>query len=240
MGSIKFTNKEGFTRKPNIKFSYKNDRFIQLSQGNSKLLENDFYAFRIWNISPIKTCPYSTGNCRKYCYAMKSYRLFPATRNLQENNYSESQMEDFTNNMIEFINQELTKVTKKGKKVLFRIHESGDFYSLEYFSKWVKITDYFKNNNDIIFQAYTKSLSFIDSFLTENGRTINSLNIHITSSIWNDTLPENIELTKKLKLQTFTAVTEVPNKSFECKCIDCGNCRQCYQNKVKNIAVKLH
>mgnify|MGYP003651091496 FL=1 len=38
-----------------------------------------------------------------------------------------------------------------------RIHDSGDFYSPEYLNKWVTIA---KQNKNVIFYAYTKSIKF--------------------------------------------------------------------------------
>ena len=38
-----------------------------------------------------------------------------------------------------------------------RIHDSGDFYSIKYLSKWVQIAN---DNKDVIFYAYTKSIKF--------------------------------------------------------------------------------
>ena len=44
-----------------------------------------------------------------------------------------------------------------GKITLFRVHESGDFYSLEYFDAWLAVAN---ARPDILFYAYTKSLPF--------------------------------------------------------------------------------
>jgi hypothetical protein len=38
-----------------------------------------------------------------------------------------------------------------------RIHDSGDFYSIEYLLKWVDIAN---TNKEVIFYAYTKSIPF--------------------------------------------------------------------------------
>ena len=38
-----------------------------------------------------------------------------------------------------------------------RIHDSGDFYSIDYLNKWVQIAN---DNKDVIFYAYTKSIPF--------------------------------------------------------------------------------
>lgn len=44
-----------------------------------------------------------------------------------------------------------------GKIDVFRIHESGDFYDMEYFNSWLEVA---RQRPDILFYAYTKSLPF--------------------------------------------------------------------------------
>lgn len=46
---------------------------------------------------------------------------------------------------------------KHNKLTLFRVHESGDFYSQEYFDAWMEVAN---QRSDVLFYAYTKSLSF--------------------------------------------------------------------------------
>ena len=44
-----------------------------------------------------------------------------------------------------------------GRIDVFRIHESGDFYKMEYFDAWLEVA---RQRPDILFYAYTKSLPF--------------------------------------------------------------------------------
>ena len=44
-----------------------------------------------------------------------------------------------------------------GKIDVFRVHESGDFYKLEYFDAWLEVA---RQRPDILFYEYTKSLPF--------------------------------------------------------------------------------
>ena len=46
---------------------------------------------------------------------------------------------------------------KHGKIDVFRIHESGDFYDMEYFDSWLEVA---RQRPEILFYAYTKSLPF--------------------------------------------------------------------------------
>jgi len=95
------------------------------------------------------TCPFAD-SCVKYCYAQKgNYTRFPVVQDLMEQKYKISK----TNTFIPLMNEEIIK-----KKVThIRIHDSGDFYSIEYLQKWVDIAT---QNKDVIFYAYTKSIKF--------------------------------------------------------------------------------
>jgi len=96
-----------------------------------------------------KTCPFAK-ECVKFCYAQKgNYTRFPKIQDLMEQKYKISK----TNTFIPLMNEEIIK-----KKVThIRIHDSGDFYSINYLLKWIQIAN---TNKDVIFYAYTKSIPF--------------------------------------------------------------------------------
>jgi hypothetical protein len=114
----------------------------------------------IWNLPSVKTCPYKTPSCEKSCYARKAERCYPTVLPARENNYMESLQADFVENMIYTIESRLNSKAFQGKKVIFRIHESGDFYNLEYTKKWIAICKHFEKDNRIEFLAYTKSILY--------------------------------------------------------------------------------
>ena len=95
------------------------------------------------------TCPFAAA-CVKYCYAQKgNYKRFPIIADLMEKKYKITKQ----NNFITLMNEEIIK--KKATHI--RIHDSGDFYSIEYLLKWVDIAT---QNTNVIFYAYTKSIKF--------------------------------------------------------------------------------
>ena len=123
------------------------------------------------------TCPFAK-ECVKYCYAQKgNYTRFPIIQELMEQKYELSKTENFVNLM----NNEITK--KRAKYI--RIHDSGDFYSIKYLNKWVQIA---KDNKDVIFYAYTKSIKFFINGLllpknlkiifSEGSKTDNLINVN--------------------------------------------------------------
>jgi hypothetical protein len=223
-----------------IKF-VKNVKILTLSQGNTKLVGTDKEAFLIWNLPAISTCPFSTSSCRKNCYAMKAQRMYANTRESREESFIESIGSSFVPDMINTINHYLTKGGKKGakgKKVYFRIHESGDFYNQEYFNKWVVIANNFP---EITFLAYTKSVKYVK----ETKYNIPP-NFTIRYSIWEDTKLEERYIAECLNLPTFTAIdkADFANQIAEKEIVGCSGscetCKSCYKMEVKKIAIEIH
>lgn len=209
---------------------------ITLSTGNRKLKKTEKIDFLIWNLPAEKTCPFSTAECRKKCYAKKAEKLYPQVLPCRENNLAESKKEGFIQSMIEAIEPHLLKAEKKGKAIFFRIHESGDFYSREYFAKWITIAAHFGGRN-IVFQAYTKSIQYVIGFFKP-------VNLHITFSVFCDTNKNDIFQAIHYGYQLYYAV---PKEVFEtlpeenkCFCEDCGSCKKCYKNEIKEIYVQTH
>jgi len=131
-----------------------NSKMKKTSKENkSKILNFSIPAFK--TKAGKTTCPFA-GGCQKYCYAQKgNYTRFPIVQELMEQKYLLSKQENFNTLM----NEEI----KKKKPTHVRIHDSGDFYSPEYLNKWVTIA---KQNKDVIFYAYTKSIKFFTEGLT--------------------------------------------------------------------------
>ena len=143
--------------------------------------------------------------------------------------------------MIYTIETELSSSRYEGKKVVFRIHESGDFYNVEYFRKWAKVAEHFENDDRIIFLAYTKSVAFIKSANVPK-------NLVLRSSLWVDTCEESLRITRAFDLPIYTAFTaremdeaEERGEVFErCPCDDCANCGKCWDANIKRIICEIH
>lgn len=209
--------------------------------GNLKLKNNDETRFMIWNIPAVITCPFRTVQCEKYCYARKAERMYPSCMQARERNHEVTMQADFAERMIFTIKAELNTKKFAGKKVVFRIHESGDFYNVEYFRKWIKVAEAFKDNNNIVFLAYTKSVAFYKSANIPH-------NLIIRSSIWSDTCVKSVEITKAFDIPVYTALSaadmdkaEKNGLKFEkCRCEDCASCGKCWDNNIKTIITYIH
>jgi hypothetical protein len=214
--------------------------------GNKKLQNNENIRFMIWNLPAVKTCPFRTAACEKSCYAKKAERVYPQVLPSRENNFQDSLQADFVENMIFTIEKELNSKKCAEKKVVFRIHESGDFYNLEYTQKWIEIARYFENDNRIVFLAYTKSIWYFINL--GYGYPGFPGNLVIRSSLWNDTKQDKIDLTAAYHIPVYTALSaadmdaaQAAGRIFEkCDCVNCGTCKKCWDKSAHEIICKIH
>lgn len=212
------------------------NKFRRLSEGNKKLKPNKFVKFLIWNLPAIVTCPFATELCRRFCYAIKAERCYPSARKARKDNYSKSLKDSFVNDMVFTISTHLERRSyKTAKKVVVRIHESGDFYSKEYTKKWLEIAKHFENNEQVVFMAYTKSVEFF------KGEDIPK-NMVVRFSLWDDTDMKQAMLAVMLGMGIYTAVekfTDEP-KIERCACVDCGKCGKCWNKNIKTLKCEIH
>jgi hypothetical protein len=123
-----------------------------LKNNNRKLKRDGIWSF---NLPAKKTCGQAK-ECLKYCYADKGAYRYPAVQASMQRNWDASKLSSF----VERLNEEL----HRKKPFAVRIHDSGDFYSLSYFKKWVEVAS---NNPSVIFYAYTKEVMMIKNFKQE-------------------------------------------------------------------------
>lgn len=213
--------------------------------GNKKLRNTESVLFGIFNLPAVKTCPFATEHCKSACYAKKAENFRPNVLPCRERNFEDSKKNTFVPDIIAQIEKTLKSKKAQGKKVLFRIHESGDFYNKEYTNKWIQIAKHFENDNRIVFLAYTKSLLYV--IQCGYGLSDFPKNLIIRSSLWDDTKAENLERTKTFDIPIYTAfekkelAEKIENEKYtECECKDCGECQKCYKATEKRIAVAIH
>lgn len=109
-----------------------------ISEGNEK---TSCYSFDL----PSKvTCPGATEACKKACYAFKLAQIYANVGRKYARNLEFANSADFVRYMIANIPHGCE----------FRIHVSGDFYSVEYIEKWKQIA---KARPDVQFYNYTRS-----------------------------------------------------------------------------------
>jgi len=137
-----------------------------LTTGNKKLDKSILG----WSIPPIKTC-LNCNDCKKSCYAMKSYRLYPIVKKAWDRNYFLAASGNFVDPIIDQINR-----TKNVSAV--RIHVSGDFFNQTYINGWVYIA---KRLPNLQFYGYTKVMHLFDF-----SELLKLHNVNIINSIASD------------------------------------------------------
>tara|TARA_R110000751_G_scaffold177673_2_gene283988 strand:+ start:888 stop:1487 length:600 start_codon:yes stop_codon:yes gene_type:complete len=121
-------------------------------ENNMRVMNFSLPAYK--TITGKTVCPFAK-DCIKYCYAQKGNYKYPSVIKGLNNRYNLSQTDEFIPQM------NATIVLERPTHV--RIHDSGDFYSIKYLAKWVSIA---KQNKEVIFYAYTKSIKFFTEGLT--------------------------------------------------------------------------
>lgn len=130
-------------------------------------------------------CP-NAGACAKFCYARNGTYLFPKVRGKHLANLELAQSPDFVEKMHETLAHKKFRPTGKRREIpgldsldhlndwtlawiniggqAVRIHDSGDFFSEDYYKKWISLAWDFP---DILFYAYTKEVSLTKRFEPE-------------------------------------------------------------------------
>lgn len=109
----------------------------------------------------LKTCP-NAGLCSVGCYARSGTYRFGNVIAAHEEKLKLTQSDSFVPEMITEIQTWLKKRSVKNLKV--RIHDAGDFYSLDYFQKWLDIMSHFENESRVSFYAYSKQVEMIKTY----------------------------------------------------------------------------
>ena len=195
---------------------------IRISLGNVKL-----GTIPQFNLTPVKSC-LNCSECKKYCYALKSYRQYPSTKVAWDKNLHvcSNDLDTFKHEMRDF----LTVYSPK----YFRLHSAGDFFNQEYLNAWIKIIKDFPNTT---FLAYTKSYDHL-KFNDIPG------NFKLFFSI-----EPNSEMPKEKPYNVKYAYIESDdriNNSFVCPAttgdhtkMTCDKCLRCFKGN-KNVVFNLH
>lgn len=109
-----------------------------------------------WTIRAGVSCPFA-GACNRpgKCYAQSGAYQFGNVRRKHEANFELTKTEGFEQQMRNELMRHYKLATKKGQRLIVRIHDAGDFYSLEYLLKWLGIIRDFEA---VTFYCYTKSV----------------------------------------------------------------------------------
>lgn len=175
-------------------------KYATISLGNEKLKSNEYRLFVIFNIIQRITCINATKDCLKFCYANKSNNNVNVENSSSRNSRITNTVFAMFSNFDEIINEVIEFVrTYTNRDVVFRLHESGDVFSRNYWEKIKRVMDV---NTDIKFMFYTKSVFVLNELNEVNSKDNVSIRYSLDGS-------SNIALVKKCndeKILTFSAI----------------------------------
>ena len=227
-----------------------------IPHGNGKLLDFDdlengiSFRYAQFNTRAILDCPFRSSGCEAVCYATKGNHQYPSVKDSRSRSYEESKREDFPLRMEYTIRYHLQSKRYKGSVMILRIHESGDFYSVQYLRKWVKIWRSMEAE-PVRFVFYTKSFRFFLMLNEEEKETIRklmksgqlSINLSLDDTTSKDQKISYLEMISTFPLANTYTCTEDPGSVQHdnvCDCANCAKCGACNTAKGKVTVVKIH
>ena len=132
---------------------------------------NPRYNIFNWTLPAIKTCN-NAGKCKEFCYAKQGTFNFGNVKKAHNDNYLLSLKPDFIFHMSVELDIKKLSAKRKGKQLVIRLHDSGDFYSEKYTNMWISLM---KKHKDVLFYAYTKEVKQFKALdIPDNFRVIYS------------------------------------------------------------------
>lgn len=226
-----------------------------LPHGNGKLLDYDDsetgikYRYAQFNTRAIKDCPFRSSGCESVCYATKGNHQFSDVKNSREKSFQETRSENFVEKMIYTIHYHLNSKRYNENIMIVRIHESGDFYSVQYLKRWVMIWKEFENESNIKFVFYTKSFPFFlmlsksEKEIIRNMMKKGNMSINLSTDDTTDKkqIVAYLNMISEFPLANSYRVTEkYTEKDDKCDCENCAKCGACNKATGKEKVVAIH
>lgn len=147
---------------------------------NKKIAASGNDSFTLYNYgipafkaaSGLVTCPMA-GQCAKGCYAQAGAYVWGNVKNAYEFRLAQSQKDNFSELLQKELDPKIKTAIRQQKQLVIRIHDSGDFYSVKYLRKWLKIME---NNPTVEFYAYTKMVTLFNR-LRQKGEIPNNFTV---------------------------------------------------------------
>jgi hypothetical protein len=162
------------------------------------------------SITPVLCCPRGVPCAREGCYALKAYRLYPATRNAWARNARIARTDPES-----YFSQIATAIADT-KPRHFRWHVAGDILSVDYLQGMCEIAEH---NLGTRFLAFTKAFDVVNGY--ENSRTLPG-NLTVIFSAWPGMRIHNPHGHSVAWMQ-FGTEDRVPEDAVHCP----GNCKSC-------------
>lgn len=191
---------------------------IYIGKGNSKI-----GTIPVFDLPPGLSC--IEKSCYKICYARNVY-VYKHPKVLWDNNFEASKDKNFVKTVCGMLQNYNAK--------FFRIHSSGDFYSLEYLKKWIDICKTFPS---IQFLAFTKAYNHIIDCITEIPENLTII-FSLSPFISHDE-KEKIKQQAKILSLSIATIDDTEETGGHICPGSCADCKVCWSGK-KNIRYHLH
>ena len=246
-------------KKQSIKEQKENALFTPalIPSGNDKLKDFDNMEtgerFRYAQVNTLarECCPWATEGCKAVCYATKGRHNCSNVKDSRTRSFEETKRADFAESLLYTMN--VYKQTKRYAEniMLFRIHESGDFYNMEYLLKWTKIWRETEGDMNTRYVFYTKSFPLFLKLNDDDRALLNrmmeggqlSMNLSVDDTTSPAQWKKYVAMRKAYPLANTYTCTEDPDSVEHdniCDCADCAKCGGCNTAKGKTNVVKIH
>jgi len=194
---------------------------VSISRGNRKL-------GGIMNVSlvPVECCPAGVPCANEGCYALKAYRLYPATRRAWNRNARIAR----TNPRSYF--QQIEEAIAKSKPRYFRWHVAGDILNTNYLHRMCRIATKFPRTK---FLAFTKAFNIVNAY--EDKKRLPP-NLVVVFSAWPRMSVDNRREHRIAWMQDGTE-SRVPPDSVRCLG-HCETCAVCFSSPKSGPDVVFH
>lgn len=221
--------------------------------GNGKLLDYDdgvmSWRYAQFNVRAVVDCPCRTAGCEAVCYATKGNHVFPSVKKSRERSYMESKRADFSDAVAYTIRTEKQSGRYKKAVMIVRVHESGDFYSIQYLRKWLSAWYELKNDDGVMFVFYTKSFPFFLMLNDMERAMLNELlnvgkvvmNLSIDDTTTAEQWKAYFEMKRAFpKANTYRVTEHTTENDDVCDCENCAKCGACNKATGKEKVVAIH
>jgi hypothetical protein len=165
--------------------------------------------------------------CEK-CYAMRGNYTFPGTKQAHKNRLAALSHPQWVQAMTLLIGHYTDE-----SDPYFRIHDSGDFQSVEHVRLWVQVA---ANLPHIMFWAPTREAGFVKLAMKQVSNWPTNLVIRLSATMIGEAPPTSFV--------GFLTSTVSADMGYKCPASkqdnSCGDCRACWNPEVQNVDYKKH
>src|SRR5579863_6762718 len=183
--------------------------------------------------------------CNK-CYSWnRGNYSFPHVKDAQQRRLQNLSNPNWVEAMVILINHSTTIVRRKGKDLdprFFRWHDAGDLQSMQHLANICKICEQLKK---VRFWLPTREYGIVQAFIAQGGAIPKNLTIRLSAHMIGGPVPK--ALATKLGVQmsgVHLKDAPLPKGFTECGAHtrenQCGDCRACWDKRVKIVSYQKH